>query len=134
MILDILLLLFCFSAFTVASRTGTFTPSLYFATRQNSPKDNFKTGLIYQKIQDGLYKPDFRYSCEQGDNLRSYGYSKHDAKQLAKHFIVDKYESDQQNQQVLVLNTTMINHSREHDFSVKITGNVQKDQQGIFIF
>ncbi|ORX92341.1 glycoside hydrolase [Basidiobolus meristosporus CBS 931.73] len=100
---------------------GTYRPNLYFGTRPRIP-ESLATGLMWFGLEDFQSFRNIRHSCEQGDNLDSYGYLRHDGRTFGQQEIKDSANN-------IILTTEFIKAPGEHggDWAVRISGKPIKD-------
>ncbi|KAJ2646755.1 Processing alpha glucosidase I [Coemansia sp. RSA 1250] len=67
---------------------GTYRPNLYFGTRPRVP-NSLLSGLIWFGLDDQRNWQKTRHSCELGDNLSEYGYSRHNGRDFGEQKMVD---------------------------------------------
>ncbi|KAG6035836.1 hypothetical protein E4U41_005900 [Claviceps citrina] len=59
---------------------GPYKPNLYFGVRPRLPKSLW-TGLMWGRMESyGDVKDGLRYTCEQGEDIRGYGWDEYDAR------------------------------------------------------
>ncbi|TWU72094.1 Processing alpha glucosidase I [Metarhizium rileyi] len=59
---------------------GPYKPNLYFGVRSRLP-ESLWTGLMWGRIEDYTdVKDGLRYTCEQGEDIRGYGWDEYDAR------------------------------------------------------
>ncbi|KAJ1720256.1 Processing alpha glucosidase I, partial [Coemansia erecta] len=66
---------------------GTYRPNLYFGTRPQLP-NSLLSGLMWFGL-DQLNWQSIRHSCELGDNLDEYGYSRHNGRDFGEQSMRD---------------------------------------------
>ncbi|KAK9768353.1 Processing alpha glucosidase I [Basidiobolus ranarum] len=101
---------------------GTYRPNLYFGTRPRVP-ESLLTGLMWFGLDDIQSFQHIRHSCEQGDNLDSYGYLRHDGRTFGQQEIKDSANN-------IILTTEFVKvPGGEHggDWAVRISGKPMKD-------
>ncbi|KAJ1949901.1 Processing alpha glucosidase I, partial [Linderina macrospora] len=67
---------------------GTYRPNLYFGTRPRIP-NSLLTGLMWFGMDDPTSWQRIRHSCELGDNLAEYGYSRHNGRDFGEQTMRD---------------------------------------------
>ncbi|KAJ1900334.1 Processing alpha glucosidase I [Kickxella alabastrina] len=67
---------------------GTYRPNLYFGTRPRLP-DSLLSGLMWFGLDDQRNWQSIRHSCELGDNLDEYGYSRHNGRDFGEQTMRD---------------------------------------------
>ncbi|KAJ2159764.1 Processing alpha glucosidase I, partial [Coemansia sp. RSA 560] len=68
---------------------GTYRPNLYFGTRPRLPS-SLLSGLIWFGLDNQRNWQNTRHSCELGDNLLEYGYSRHNGRDFGEQLMVDQ--------------------------------------------
>ncbi|KAJ1965824.1 Processing alpha glucosidase I [Dipsacomyces acuminosporus] len=67
---------------------GTYRPNLYFGTRPRLP-GSLLSGLMWFGLDDAGNWQKIRHSCELGDNLEEYGYSRHNGRDFGEQTMRD---------------------------------------------
>ncbi|KAJ2242741.1 Processing alpha glucosidase I [Coemansia sp. RSA 455] len=67
---------------------GTYRPNLYFGTRPRLP-NSLLSGLMWFGLDNQRNWQKIRHSCELGDNLSEYGYSRHNGRDLGEQTMRD---------------------------------------------
>ncbi|ORX74749.1 glycoside hydrolase, partial [Linderina pennispora] len=67
---------------------GTYRPNIYFGTRPRVP-NTLMTGLMWFGMDDPTNWQRIRHSCELGDNLAEYGYSRHNGRDFGEQTMRD---------------------------------------------
>lgn len=83
---------------------GTYRSNLYFGARTRSPQSPL-VGLMWFGAHNPLTVDQLRHSCEEGDGLDSYGWTRHDGTNYGEQTLIDS-KTD------LKLTTTFIKHQR----------------------
>ncbi|KAF3920501.1 hypothetical protein ABW20_dc0107870 [Dactylellina cionopaga] len=69
---------------------GPYNPSLYFGMRPRIPK-SLNIGLIWGNVEDyQTSQQSFRHTCEQGDDMKGYGWVEYDVRTGGKQVIHDE--------------------------------------------
>ncbi|KAK6349811.1 Processing alpha glucosidase I [Orbilia brochopaga] len=69
---------------------GPYNPGLYFGMRPRIPK-SVTVGLMWGNLDDfATAQGSFRHTCEQGDNMKGYGWVEYDARTGGKQVIHDQ--------------------------------------------
>ncbi|KAF3935667.1 hypothetical protein ABW19_dt0206655 [Dactylella cylindrospora] len=69
---------------------GPYNPSLYFGMRPRIPK-SLNVGLIWGNVMDyRSAQKTFRHTCEQGDDMKGYGWVEYDVRSGGKEVIHDE--------------------------------------------
>lgn len=68
---------------------GPYRPNLYVGIRPRLP-ESLLAGLMWSNVDDYENYQDLRHSCEQGDDISSYGWEQFDARRGGKHVVRDK--------------------------------------------
>ncbi|KAJ2809280.1 Processing alpha glucosidase I, partial [Coemansia furcata] len=67
---------------------GTYRPNLYFGTRPRLP-NSLVSGLMWFGLDDQRNWQKIRHSCELGDHLAEYGYSRHNGRDFGEQTMRD---------------------------------------------
>ncbi|KAI8320406.1 glycoside hydrolase [Martensiomyces pterosporus] len=67
---------------------GTYRPNLYFGTRPRLP-NSLLSGLMWFGLDNPRNWQSIRHSCELGDNLEEYGYSRHNGRDFGEQMMRD---------------------------------------------
>ncbi|KAJ2744319.1 Processing alpha glucosidase I, partial [Coemansia pectinata] len=105
---------------------GTYRPNLYFGTRPRLP-NSLVSGLMWFGLDDQRNWQKIRHSCELGDNLSEYGYSRHNGRDFGEQTMRD---SDQG----VEIKSTFIKVPGElgGSWAVRFTGRtLNEDTQGV---
>ncbi|KAJ2309807.1 Processing alpha glucosidase I [Coemansia sp. RSA 2705] len=107
-------------------RWGTYRPNLYFGTRPRLPA-SLLSGLIWFGLDDQRGWQHARHSCELGDNLAEYGYSRHNGRDFGEQLLVD---GDQQVQ--IRSEFVKVPGKQGGSWAVRFSGRTLKDNvQGV---
>lgn len=68
---------------------GTYRPNLYLGIRPRQP-NSLMSGVMWFGIDNYQSFARTRHSCEQSDELLGYGYTKHDGRDFASHYVKDQ--------------------------------------------
>ena len=68
---------------------GTYRPNLYFGIRPRIPESLF-SGLMWHGLNDHTEWQHIRHQCEEGHNLKKYGWKKHDGRSFGVHEAIDQ--------------------------------------------
>ncbi|KAJ2007257.1 Processing alpha glucosidase I [Coemansia thaxteri] len=105
---------------------GTYRPNLYFGTRPRLPS-SLVSGLMWFGLDDRLNWQRIRHSCELGDNLAEYGYSRHNGRDFGEQSMLD-------NDQGVEIKSTFIKVPGERggSWAVRFTGRtLAENMQGV---
>ncbi|KAJ1729388.1 Processing alpha glucosidase I, partial [Coemansia biformis] len=72
-----------------ALQWGTYRPNLYFGVRPRLP-ESLLSGLMWFGLDDQQNWQRIRHSCELGDNLSEYGYSRHNGRDFGEQEMRDE--------------------------------------------
>ncbi|KAJ2345688.1 Processing alpha glucosidase I [Coemansia sp. RSA 2673] len=105
---------------------GTYRPNLYFGTRPRLP-NSLLSGLMWFGLDDQRNWQKIRHSCELGDNLSEYGYSRHNGRDFGEQTMRD-------NDQGVEIKSTFIKVPGQlgGSWAVRFTGRtLNEDTQGV---
>ncbi|KAJ5033375.1 uncharacterized protein L3040_008493 [Drepanopeziza brunnea f. sp. 'multigermtubi'] len=69
---------------------GPYRPNLYFGVRPRIPK-SLMGGLMWSRVDSyEIMQNSFRHTCEQGDNMKGYGWDEYDARTGGQQTIYDE--------------------------------------------
>ncbi|KAJ2419614.1 Processing alpha glucosidase I [Coemansia sp. RSA 2531] len=105
---------------------GTYRPNLYFGTRPRLP-NSLLSGLMWFGLDDQRNWQNIRHSCELGDNLSEYGYSRHNGRDFGEQIMRD-------NDQGVEIKSTFIKVPGQlgGSWAVRFTGRtLNEDTQGV---
>ncbi|KAI9505236.1 glycoside hydrolase [Coemansia spiralis] len=105
---------------------GTYRPNLYFGTRPRQP-NSLLSGLMWFGLDNQRNWESIRHSCELGDNLSEYGYSRHNGLDFGEQAMVDT-------DQGVEINSEFIKVPGENggSWAVRFSGRtLNEDTQGV---
>ncbi|KAJ2489245.1 Processing alpha glucosidase I, partial [Coemansia sp. RSA 2052] len=105
---------------------GTYRPNLYFGTRPRLP-NSLVSGLMWFGLDDQRNWQRIRHSCELGDNLAEYGYSRHNGRDFGEQTMRD-------NDQGVEIKSTFVKVPGKlgGSWAVRFTGRtLNADTQGV---
>ncbi|KAI9202677.1 glycoside hydrolase [Polychytrium aggregatum] len=102
---------------------GTYRPGLYFGTRTRSA-DTLLTGLMWHGVSDLESWKNIRHNCDQGDDMKRYGWLKHDGRSFGTQEVHDTRNN------VLIKTEFLKASGGEHggEWAVRISGSSLTDQ------
>lgn len=102
---------------------GTYRPNLYFGTRPRLP-NSLLTGFMWFGLDDIQNFDQIRHSCELGDRLSQYGYTRHNGRDFGQQTLRDK------DHQVEIYNEFI--QIPGQGWAARFTGKtLEKSQQGV---